>query len=256
MAKDEFVEVNLKLGLAHSVVGADQPLLEVANGSVGKPDSGPRAFAPLCSATLVASDVFKAGLREAGEAFETVRIDRGSRCDVLDKERNYRGGLEVRNHFHPDSTGSFPTLFDSDQDKSGSAVLELPAPSETGLFPANPRVINLYLTVRRFPSRIHHRPTKFVKHHPGSLVTRKTELTLQQQCGHSTLVSSHQVGCPEPAGQRSLRPDRKSTRLNSSHLGISYAGVCLKKNKRRGAAAGRGTKTTVYGHAGGARARQ
>src|SRR5437899_5202059 len=29
------------------------------------------------------------------------------------------------------------------------------------------------------------------------------------------------------------RPDRKSTRLNSSHLGISYAVFCLKKKKGR-----------------------
>src|SRR5437899_9911503 len=29
------------------------------------------------------------------------------------------------------------------------------------------------------------------------------------------------------------RPDRKSTRLNSSHLGISYAVFCLKKKKQR-----------------------
>src|SRR5256885_6207126 len=29
-----------------------------------------------------------------------------------------------------------------------------------------------------------------------------------------------------------LRPDRKSTRLNSSHLVISYAVFCLKKNKQ------------------------
>src|SRR2546426_6838265 len=29
-----------------------------------------------------------------------------------------------------------------------------------------------------------------------------------------------------------LRPDRKSTRLNSSHLVISYAVFCLKKKKR------------------------
>jgi len=103
------------------------------------------------SGAVDASDVFKAGLRDAGEALETVRIDHGSRCDVLDKERNYRGGLEVRNHFHPDSTGSLPTLFDRDQGKSGAAVLELSAPSETGLFPANPRVINLHLTVQRLP---------------------------------------------------------------------------------------------------------
>src|SRR5258705_2350673 len=38
-----------------------------------------------------------------------------------------------------------------------------------------------------------------------------------------------------PAGEVSppdlvaAAPDRKSTRLNSSHLGISYAGFCLKK---------------------------
>src|SRR5437899_6719657 len=29
------------------------------------------------------------------------------------------------------------------------------------------------------------------------------------------------------------RPDRKSTRLNSSHLGISYAVFCLKKKKNK-----------------------
>src|SRR5258705_3161210 len=31
----------------------------------------------------------------------------------------------------------------------------------------------------------------------------------------------------------SWRADRKSTRLNSSHLGISYAVFCLKKKKKR-----------------------
>src|SRR5437899_8234159 len=31
---------------------------------------------------------------------------------------------------------------------------------------------------------------------------------------------------------RSPSPDRKSTRLNSSHLGISYAVFCLKKKRR------------------------
>src|SRR5256885_8351536 len=32
---------------------------------------------------------------------------------------------------------------------------------------------------------------------------------------------------------RALRPDRKSTRLNSSHLVISYAVFCLKKKKNK-----------------------
>src|ERR1035441_3799632 len=33
----------------------------------------------------------------------------------------------------------------------------------------------------------------------------------------------------KPAGKRGRIQDRKSTRLNSSHLGISYAVFCLKK---------------------------
>src|SRR5437899_7140450 len=36
---------------------------------------------------------------------------------------------------------------------------------------------------------------------------------------------------PRAAGPR--RGDRKSTRLNSSHLGISYAVFCLKKKKHK-----------------------
>src|SRR5258705_8020848 len=48
----------------------------------------------------------------------------------------------------------------------------------------------------------------------------------------------HEDGLRGPAGLRGQRPeqshrDRKSTRLNSSHLGISYAVFCLKKKKNR-----------------------
>src|SRR3712207_8205873 len=43
------------------------------------------------------------------------------------------------------------------------------------------------------------------------------------------------VGGPVPAHPdrqpAAARPDRKSTRLNSSHANISYAVFCLKKNK-------------------------
>ena len=62
MPKDEFVEVYLELGLAHTVVGADEPLLKVANGSIGKWDGGLRTFSQLRAERLYASDVFKAGL--------------------------------------------------------------------------------------------------------------------------------------------------------------------------------------------------
>src|SRR5438477_8480513 len=35
------------------------------------------------------------------------------------------------------------------------------------------------------------------------------------------------------AGFQALRRDRKSTRLNSSHMSISYAVFCLKKKKKK-----------------------
>src|SRR5262245_64508246 len=37
---------------------------------------------------------------------------------------------------------------------------------------------------------------------------------------------------PRPPHRAAAHPDRKSTRLNSSHLGISYAVFCLKKKKK------------------------
>src|SRR5258705_3088142 len=37
---------------------------------------------------------------------------------------------------------------------------------------------------------------------------------------------------PRPRGACAVRADRKSTRLNSSHLGISYAVFCLKKKNQ------------------------
>src|SRR5205814_10668267 len=36
-----------------------------------------------------------------------------------------------------------------------------------------------------------------------------------------------------PPRRHACRGDRKSTRLNSSHLGISYAVFCLKKKKKK-----------------------
>src|SRR5699024_12119628 len=39
------------------------------------------------------------------------------------------------------------------------------------------------------------------------------------------------AGCPSPAVNRPQPEDRKSTRLNSSHVSISYAVFCLKTKK-------------------------
>src|SRR5690625_6545093 len=57
---------------------------------------------------------------------------------------------------------------------------------------------------------------------------------LQQWCpgrGRSTALS------PPPSPDDTSCPDRKSTRLNSSHVAISYAVLCLKKKTEDDAAA-------------------
>src|SRR5262245_63475625 len=51
----------------------------------------------------------------------------------------------------------------------------------------------------------------------------------------AALADVHQQLAPyySEIGRPSVDPDRKSTRLNSSHLGISYAVFCLKKKKKK-----------------------
>src|SRR5439155_14843131 len=47
-------------------------------------------------------------------------------------------------------------------------------------------------------------------------------------CGKKTGAKSADASSPPP-----LSEDRKSTRLNSSHVAISYAVFCLKKKKKK-----------------------
>lgn len=206
VTKDEFVKVDLELGFAHTMVGSDQPLLEVADGPVGKRDNGLRAFSQLRAEGLGPNDMFVADLRQARKALETVSVDGGTGFNVLGQEGDYRRSLKVGNHRHADSTGGSPAFFHSHQDQRRPAVFELSASSESSLLAANPRIVNLYLAAKRSARRIHHRPTKFVKHHPRRLVAGEAELPLQKQRRHSALVSGHQIRRPEPIGEWDFRP--------------------------------------------------
>src|SRR5256885_12175844 len=59
------------------------------------------------------------------------------------------------------------------------------------------------------------------------------EVVIKEAGARSVMPSYNEVdGIPSHANRWLLHEDRKSTRLNSSHLVISYAVFCLKKKKK------------------------
>src|SRR5690606_21966884 len=50
---------------------------------------------------------------------------------------------------------------------------------------------------------------------------------------HAQMLALHVLGGPQLVGGPDEHRDRKSTRLNSSHVKISYAVFCLKKKKKK-----------------------
>src|SRR5256885_12946371 len=55
----------------------------------------------------------------------------------------------------------------------------------------------------------------------------------QSLCGrHASVPAIHHLGWAVRSIEKARRQDRKSTRLNSSHLVISYAVFCLKKKNK------------------------
>src|SRR5258705_1655669 len=73
-------------------------------------------------------------------------------------------------------------------------------------------------------------------HHVGSLESRPTK-SMGGMCRMHKVNRLHIFGL--------IHSDRKSTRLNSSHLGISYAVFCLKKKKTRKKSENSGTPHVI-----------
>src|SRR5436189_4349514 len=69
-----------------------------------------------------------------------------------------------------------------------------------------------------------------IRRPPRSTLFPYTTLFRSRPHRGRTLVS---LGCRTRLCGRSVVPDRKSTRLNSSHRCISYAVFCLKKKKKK-----------------------
>src|SRR5258705_4517788 len=84
-----------------------------------------------------------------------------------------------------------------------------------------------FLMIRRPPRSTLFPYTTLFRSHNGDLL-RVTRLRPTLDSG--VMVQGH-VFTPGAFAYR--QGDRKSTRLNSSHLGISYAVFCLKKKKKK-----------------------
>jgi len=201
--KDELVQIDLQLGAAHPMVGTEEPLLEVPDGTISEGHHGFRSLVQLGSQGLLARDMVKDFVHPR-EGLKAIGENRRTGSDVLDEEAVDGDRLEVRQDGHADAPRGLPALLHSNQDECGSAPLELSAPAEASLDAADPGIIDLDLTPERFARDIDHRSSELVKHHPGGFVAPKPKLALQKQCRNTPLVGGHQVGCPEPKGQRGL----------------------------------------------------
>src|SRR5256885_17094583 len=88
-----------------------------------------------------------------------------------------------------------------------------------------------FLMIRRPPRSTLFPYTTLFRSRAGSLLVPRSGLRISRDFGRRVrhcVPSGPRVLCPNEAAQQR---DRKSTRLNSSHLVISYAVFCLKKKK-------------------------
>src|SRR5258705_9193967 len=94
-----------------------------------------------------------------------------------------------------------------------------------------------FLMIRRPPrSTLFPYTTLFRSGRVGVPLDPRPVLAAQRSCEHVPAAQERTGRCEQPLGWSADRScaagDRKSTRLNSSHLGISYAVFCLKKKKK------------------------
>src|SRR3712207_8723309 len=96
-------------------------------------------------------------------------------------------------------------------------------------------LIFFFLMIRRPPrSTLFPYTTLFRSARPG----RRRRRLLRRTGGRGAVVEGQEEADGRAASRRALdlhqaAGDRKSTRLNSSHANISYAGFCLKKKKKK-----------------------
>src|SRR4030095_1598745 len=202
VAKNKLIEVDLELPAAHTVVGTDQPLLEVADSTVGQGHYRFGSLAQFGCLRLLPRDVPIPGFVQTRETLQRIGVDRRAWSDMLLDKATERGCLKVWDHSHPHSPRRLTALLNGHQDKSGSPPLELTTSAQTRLGTTNPGLINLYLSTQRRACRVNHSSAPRVEHTPGRFVTAQFQRTLEQKRRNPTFIGRHQVRRPKPQQQR------------------------------------------------------
>jgi len=205
VSEDELIEIDLELTPAYAVVGANQPLLQVADSSVGQGYDRFGTLAQFGPQGLSAGDMLETDPFQAPETFQPIGVNGRSRRHVFHEEVVDSVGREVRDDGHAEAPRAPSPLLDSDQHERRPTPLKLAASSDTSLGSAHPRVVDLDFASKPFASEVDRRSPKLMEHHPGGFVASKAKLALEEQRRDASFVGGHQVGCPEPQGQRRLR---------------------------------------------------
>lgn len=190
VAENKLIQINLELIPAYTVMGSDQPLLQVADGPIGEWHHRFRAFAKVALQGLGARNMSETCLFKAGEALEPIRVNDGVRGHVLFQKSQKRRALEIRDDGHPDTPTPAAPFLHGHQNQCGFPAFQLAASPQTSLRASNPSLIDLHFTPQRLTFQIHHRPAKPVEHHPCRLITSKAELTLQKKRRDATFVGA------------------------------------------------------------------
>src|ERR1035437_6099095 len=205
MTEDELVQINLELIPTHAVISSDQPLLKVSNGSVRQRYHRFGTPLQVCAQWLDAGHMPESDAFQPGEALEAIRVDNRARCHVLLQKSEEGFAPEIRHDSYSGTSAPAPSFLHCYKHQSGFATLELPTSSQSGLGSPDPGIIHFHFATQRFAFPVDHRPTQFVEHHPCSLITRESELVLQQKRRDATFIGGHQVSRPKPNRQWDFR---------------------------------------------------
>ena len=168
VTKDELIQVDGKLGAADAVVGADQPLLKVADGPVCQRHDRWDASTQVTAQGLRPGDVAKPGRLKSGERLQAIGVDGRARGHVLFEKTGDGGRLEIRKNPHTDAPRPTAPLFDGRQDERGPPAFELATPTQPRLRPTNPGIVDFDRAMQRLAGGINPNVT-FLRGTPDTL---------------------------------------------------------------------------------------